>query len=536
MIKSYSFYCKDLNNIKYELLLHKAQELLQFKNEISQQVCSNFSYFADLSKFDWITHFRKQLPNCNNQDISNAISDVYTCYDNKITKLNENLTIKIQKEIKYTYYKINGKTYKIGDIRDAEIIFGSNQFTKCLTYLTRYWNENFIEWLKQNKDSDKDKAKLRNDALSLYNKYSDRIKALIESKRSRVISELVEHPIEFKSLNYRSCTEMKQRILNRNKNEKSMFGAIITLSGQKTKDGKLHIPVKYNQKHHGLIEDYDKETNSKGEKNISYTICFYKNKIRFVLGKEVDDETPIINKNEYYGIDVNIKHNLFCDKLGNTIDYDREIFRDYISYLKELDRKYQYKRENKLETELSKKDNETYSKWQVRIKDMLKRKANLLVKQAKSQNKDHIVMEDLTSFGKSFARSEDFGGFKYSRLVRMMNLANLKNVVSSIAHKQGIQVSFIQSHYTSQTCPCCGFISRENRKSQENFQCIECNYKNNADTNSAQNIENRLAVDVLRNKLLLLNNGSFTPKKLSKNSIISILHDYYSQKELNKLE
>jgi putative transposase len=536
MIKSYSFYCSDLNKKKTDLLLQKAVELRDFKNQISKEVCSNFSYFNEISKFDWITYFRTQLPNCNNQDISNAISDVYDSYENKRNKFIQNISFKVQKEIKYTYYKNNGKTYKKGDVRDAEVILGSNKFTKCLTYLCRYWNPNFISWLEENKDLDEKKAQLRNDALSLFKKYPERITVLIISHRTSVINELVEHPITFNSLSFRSCNELRTKILNRNKNLQAIFGAIITLGGQKTSSGKLHIPVKYSYSHHGNIDDYDKSPNAKGVKTISYTVCFYKNKIRFVLGKTVDDELPITDKNEYYGIDLNVKHNLFCDKHGQTIDYDRRIFQDYVNFLKTLDSKHQYKKQHNLNLELSKKDQDKYDTWTSRIKDMLKRKSNQLVKQAITQGKNHIVMEDLGQFCKSFSRSEDFDGFKYSRLIKMLNLSDLKNIVKSIANKHGIQVSFVHSHYTSQTCSKCGFISRENRKSQETFSCLECGHTNNADSNSAENIENRMSVDDLQVKLLLSDNGSCYPKKLGKATIISILHDYYSQKEINKLE
>jgi putative transposase len=536
MIKSYSFYCKDLNDIKYQLLLNKAKELLEFKNKISQDVCKDLLSLNDKGKFYWITYFRTQLPSCNNQDISNAITDVHTCYENKRNKLNELITFQYQKEIKYTYYKNNGKSYKKGDVRLAEVVMGSNKVTKCLTYLTRYWDDDFLTYLEHYKDSEPTKAKLRNDSLELFKKYPERIKALILSKREQVIKTLTEHPITFTSLSFRSCTEMKMRILNRNKNEKSIYGAVITLSGQKTSDGKLHIPVKYSGDYHGDIDSYDKEYNSKNIKTISYTVCFYKDKIRFVLGKEVSDEQEITGKTQYYGIDVNIKNNLFADKSGNNIDYDRRIFSDYVDYLKKMDKIQHNKKKLEISTKLNKKQSEVQRKWLVRIKDELKRKSSLLVKQAITLGKDHIVMEDLGQFAKSYARSIEYEGFKYGRLTRMLNLTDLKNIVKSIATKKGLQVSFIHSHYTSQTCPTCGHISRDNRPTQEIFDCVECGYKVNADTNSAQNIENRLSVDVLRDKLLLSEDGAYKPKKLGQYSILTILHDYYSLKELNKNE
>lgn len=41
---------------------------------------------------------------------------------------------------------------------------------------------------------------------------------------------------------------------------------------------------------------------------------------------------------------------------------------------------------------------------------------------------------------------------------------------------------------TSRKCPECGYISKENRKTQAIFRCLECGYKKNADFNAARNI------------------------------------------------
>ncbi len=46
----------------------------------------------------------------------------------------------------------------------------------------------------------------------------------------------------------------------------------------------------------------------------------------------------------------------------------------------------------------------------------------------------------------------------------------------------------VPPHHTSQTCPECGQISRDNRKTQADFACIVCGYKENADLVGAINI------------------------------------------------
>lgn len=44
---------------------------------------------------------------------------------------------------------------------------------------------------------------------------------------------------------------------------------------------------------------------------------------------------------------------------------------------------------------------------------------------------------------------------------------------------------------TSRYCPACGHTSKDNRRTQANFECIECGYKENADLVGAINILKR---------------------------------------------
>jgi putative transposase len=46
----------------------------------------------------------------------------------------------------------------------------------------------------------------------------------------------------------------------------------------------------------------------------------------------------------------------------------------------------------------------------------------------------------------------------------------------------------VPPQYTSQTCPCCGHVAKENRQTQAKFECVECSYANNADIVGAMNI------------------------------------------------
>ena len=54
----------------------------------------------------------------------------------------------------------------------------------------------------------------------------------------------------------------------------------------------------------------------------------------------------------------------------------------------------------------------------------------------------------------------------------------------------GILVA-VPAHHTSQTCPCCGHVAKENRQTQASFACVLCGYANNADVVGAINVLER---------------------------------------------
>lgn len=49
----------------------------------------------------------------------------------------------------------------------------------------------------------------------------------------------------------------------------------------------------------------------------------------------------------------------------------------------------------------------------------------------------------------------------------------------------------VPPHHTSQTCPSCGHVSKDNRQTQASFLCVDCGYENHADVVGAINILER---------------------------------------------
>ena len=102
----------------------------------------------------------------------------------------------------------------------------------------------------------------------------------------------------------------------------------------------------------------------------------------------------------------------------------------------------------------------------------------------KQSRKNHIVAEDLSSgFGKNY--STDECGINYNTLLDFVHFRKLPDELIRIAHKHSVAVSLVHSAYTSQMCPNCGHIHKNNRKCQEKFVCEKCGYEAKADENSS---------------------------------------------------
>ncbi|CAM3654011.1 transposase [Polaromonas hydrogenivorans] len=56
-----------------------------------------------------------------------------------------------------------------------------------------------------------------------------------------------------------------------------------------------------------------------------------------------------------------------------------------------------------------------------------------------------------------------------------------------LAWRGGMLIA-VPAHYTSQTCPACGHVAKENRQTQARFACVDCGYENHADVVGALNI------------------------------------------------
>ena len=510
------FVSNNLTRQKYVELLAVAESIRSHKNEISQFVCEHIFDYLDVSTLTFLKEMRSSNNVLSSSFDYQCYTNVLTAYHNKFEAIRKKLTFEHVRYIRCEVYKRDTKNAKKGEYKKTKVKRNTTPLTICLTYLTRYGNPDTVQYITDRLPNEtSDKQKYYESILAEIEKFGfERLYKLALSKREQTFNYYASKPIEFKSLTFRGRSR-KQQIVAYNKTYGSVINAFVSLSGFERKS--FNIPVKFNKDYHGSMHDYEKETN-----DYEYTIVFNERKkqVSVILTKKDDRYIPDAGDN-IVGIDVNVKHNMFTLSDGTTYDYDRELVKAFaevsnrVDELKSADKDYKVGKRRQWKVDAIRH----------KIREVEKQEIAKMCKELQEQGVTHIVMEDLNGkFGKSHIKDKCNGNLNFNRIVGALRISTLKDEVEHIACKYGIAVSTVHASYTSKMCPVCGCIEDENRPTQEEFSCIECGHEENADVNAAVNIRNRVAVTVLRDKLLKrLDNGAYEPRKLKRERVKEVL-------------
>ena len=517
------FQSTDLTRTKYDELVNFALYVRELKNKVSNYVSENILSFLDMNKFQFITDMRQQFPNCISSSFDKQIFlQVLTCYQNKFDAIQRKLAFTSITFKGFEYYKRKTKDHNKGDFKKISLKKEQTPLSICLTYLARYGNENILEYIQKQLPSCDDKKKeFYENILRCCEKFGlGRILGLALAKRKRIIEEYSKKPIEFKSLTFGGRSR-KKKIIDYNKKFGSKINSFVSLSGFGRKS--LDIPVKFNKDWHGKMTEYEKKTN-----DYEYLVSFDEKhkQVKVYLCRDGERYLPDVTEDsEVVGIDVNIKHNLFCLSDGTTYDYDRKLVNDYCKLATYLD---SVKEKEGKDYQPGKRYQFKLDKLREKIRKSEQQLISDICKDLQAKGITHVVMEDLDgSFGKNYAKDKTNEDINFNRIVNFLRISSLKDEFEHIARNYGIGFSTVQSYYTSKMCPICGCIEDENRPSQEEFCCIECGHSGNADFNAAINIRNRVVEAVLREHLLKqTDNGAYKPRNLKKEKVKEVLLSY----------
>lgn len=77
---------------------------------------------------------------------------------------------------------------------------------------------------------------------------------------------------------------------------------------------------------------------------------------------------------------------------------------------------------------------------------------------------------------------------RMNRILQNCGRSVLKSKIQALKEEFGVETTEVVAAYTSQTCSCCGYTDRRNRKTQASFSCLWCGRKLHADVNASRNI------------------------------------------------
>ena len=267
--------------------------------------------------------------------------------------------------------------------------------------------------------------------------------------------------------------------------------------------GIIEIPFRYSKQYHGNLSNihYSMTSTNKNQYQKQYACTLERDRLKIVIVEDDNRIYPISIGNHIEGIDVNIKHNLMQCSDGYVIDYDRKMVKSILKRKKKQDRIISTKMTRNLSTEYTYKQLKQNQKDKRRSVSMVEQCLVELFKHCNKNNIDHLVFEDLNVFTRKYKVNNKEFNVNIRILMSILHIVDIKNMAERIGRKYGIIISLTNAEYTSQQCSCCGYIHKDNRKTQEKFKCIHCGYEENADLNASINIKNRISVDVLRDSL-----------------------------------
>jgi putative transposase len=283
------------------------------------------------------------------------------------------------------------------------------------------------------------------------------IRAISRVAESYKINKKVEHIFD-----KNSSVEYDQRLLNWKKLDKI---SILSM------DGRLTIPI--------VFGEYAK-LNERVIRNSVKLI--YKNKEFYLQAVVEVPEEQLKEIQDFLGVDLGIV-NLAATSdgilySGGQTEEVRKHYVDLRGRLQSVGTKNSKRHLKKLsgkERRFKKNTNHVISKQ--------------IVNQAEKALKA-IAIEDLGNFKKTVRRDQrdQFGKWAFGEL---------SNFICYKAAIKGIPVIKVDPRNTSITCPKCGNIDKNNRKSQSEFICNICGFSGNADIITAINIAARAAVNQL---------------------------------------
>ena len=536
---------KNVNKNKFEKIKKYVEEVLIEKNNIVENISvidKILIHKNKLKKYDFDKKYQN-LEQVNKElsktDIQEARFDIYVKLKNMFNAYEFN---SVKTKINKNYNKIklknkNAKSFK-NEIWDSDLSNLISYVCKQIVYVNYVLEKevckkeleiNLIDIeLKEKKifsyiEEKAKKAKSQNSMyikwLNLINKFSyERILTLCVKKYLNVLNrKVIFKKLTISHKNTTSSLKTQVGLANLKK-----FNAFLNFNIPKQEE--ITLLFRYNQNYHMNLKDFMISNMNKTNNVDKYPSGYLQTQFKFTVNVDTlynqiniyyslektsknsavyakFDSKSIQNYDSYIGVDVNIKNNILALSDGKTFKANKSLIKKCIRFDNARKRCQRNKELNHNPKPYGKKMLFKQEKNNRRSKWYLEQLVNELLNYCEEKNYNHIVMENLNlKETKSEAKNKD--GINYNRLASLLHLNDIKHVIKKLANKRDIAVSWVNPKYTSQQCPICGHINKNNRITQEVFCCEKCFHNNNADINAAVNIKNRVFIKEYRKSLM----------------------------------
>ena len=134
---------------EYILQLVTIEEIRSVRNDISEIFFSDMLGFQDMSKFDAFNFFNPTFnTRLSSHYLKKAIEDVWKAYQLRFDAIRKKIEFTKVEELVPSFYKINTKGHKKGDLKSIEVHTKKTELTKVLTWLARYGKGETVYWLE----------------------------------------------------------------------------------------------------------------------------------------------------------------------------------------------------------------------------------------------------------------------------------------------------------------------------------------------------------------------------------------------------
>ena len=225
-------------------------------------------------------------------------------------------------------------------------------------------------------------------------------------------------------------------------------------------------------------------------KTVTVSVEAYQYHASILIDDGIED-VKISHNNQSIGLDVGVKL-IVADSNGNKVkplELKRELHKLELRAKQLSNKKKGSKNRIKAKEKLAK----------IHIQIANKRKDFLHKLSTKYSENQTIIVEDLKI--KNMSKSAKGTIEKHGKNVKAKSGLNRAITQSSWGmffdmldyklKQRGGELIKVNPQHTSQTCPICKYVSKENRLTQSKFVCKKCSYTNNADVVGALNILDR---------------------------------------------